>query len=278
MKLIVRTEVALALQDCRIARACDGRVEIVEGSPSVRTFPPRVSSGLGLCLKRDPRAHDVRADGRALSYPGWSLCVRPPGCTWSSAAVGAPFVSIDIEPEILPGDAAFAPMSFLAPDEIALESLASRLLAARDVLARDEALVEIVARLAAHDLLHADEALGSTGGPAAAARARERLAADPGTELGLDELARDAGCNKYLLVRAFKRRWGITPHAMRLCLRIEAARARLARGEPPAEVAAAVGFADQSHLGRHFKRIVGIAPMAYARQARAFVVNPAAVE
>src|SRR5690349_10372489 len=118
MKLIVRTEVALALQDCRIARACDGRVEIVEGSPTVRAFPQRVSTGLGLCLKRDARAHDVRADGRALSYPGRSLCVRPPGCAWSSAAVGAPFLSIDIEPAILPADAAFAPMSFLAPEAI----------------------------------------------------------------------------------------------------------------------------------------------------------------
>jgi AraC-like DNA-binding protein len=34
---------------------------------------------------------------------------------------------------------------------------------------------------------------------------------------------------------------------------------------PPAEVAAEAGFADQAHLGRHFKRVVGVPPGAYQR-------------
>ena len=43
------------------------------------------------------------------------------------------------------------------------------------------------------------------------------------------------------------------------------ARGLLAGGMPPAEAAAAAGFADQAHLGRHFKRIVGVPPGAYQR-------------
>jgi AraC-like DNA-binding protein len=42
------------------------------------------------------------------------------------------------------------------------------------------------------------------------------------------------------------------------------ARGLLDRGVPPAQ-AAAVGFADQAHLSRHFKRIVGVPPGAYQR-------------
>jgi AraC-like DNA-binding protein len=37
----------------------------------------------------------------------------------------------------------------------------------------------------------------------------------------------------------------------------------IAAGTRPADAAAAVGFADQSHLNRHFKRILGITPGRY---------------
>ena len=43
------------------------------------------------------------------------------------------------------------------------------------------------------------------------------------------------------------------------------ARGLLDGGMPPAEVAAAAGFAAQAHLGRHFKRIVGVPPGAHQR-------------
>ncbi|WP_299690788.1 hypothetical protein [Hydrocarboniphaga sp.] len=42
-------------------------------------------------------------------------------------------------------------------------------------------------------------------------------------------------------------------------------------------MAAAVGFADQAHLARHFTRIVGITPGEYAKQIRrsVFAMRPA---
>jgi len=49
-----------------------------------------------------------------------------------------------------------------------------------------------------------------------------------------------------------------------------AARALLARGIAPAEVAAQVGFADQSHLGRWFKRAYRITPAKYLHSAQTF--------
>jgi len=39
----------------------------------------------------------------------------------------------------------------------------------------------------------------------------------------------------------------------------------LARGEPPAQVAAACGFASQSHFGARFQEATGLTPGRYAR-------------
>jgi AraC-like DNA-binding protein len=262
----VEAPAKVALEDCRIVRACDDLVEVVVGSPRLRVFPRRLSTGLGVCLKLQGPRHGVIAAGRALAFPGRSICVRPPGCVWSSDPVDAEFLSIDLDPQLLPEDAVFAPMTILSASAIAVASFVRRLLAPPERLVRDEALVELVDELASHRLLHADATAARDGGEAAVVRARERVGEELGEELGLDELARDVGCNKFLLLRAFKRRYGITPHAMRVCLRIEAARTLLAKGESPAHVAARVGFTDQSHFGRHFKRIVGLTPAAYRTQ------------
>jgi AraC-like DNA-binding protein len=70
-------------------------------------------------------------------------------------------------------------------------------------------------------------------------------------------------------VRCFTRRFGIAPHRYLVARCIEAARGRLLDGEPVAQVAAGVGFHDQAHLTRHFKRHVGTIPARYAASERA---------
>ncbi|ANZ21221.1 Helix-turn-helix domain [Streptomyces noursei ATCC 11455] len=47
--------------------------------------------------------------------------------------------------------------------------------------------------------------------------------------------------------------------------RVELARRLLLDGRTPTAVAAEIGFYDQSHLTRHFKRILGVTPGRYAR-------------
>jgi transcriptional regulator GlxA family with amidase domain len=61
------------------------------------------------------------------------------------------------------------------------------------------------------------------------------------------------------------RRTGLPPHALQLALRIRKARRLLESGESIADVAAATGFADQSHLHRHFQRSLGLTPGEYRR-------------
>jgi AraC-like DNA-binding protein len=70
------------------------------------------------------------------------------------------------------------------------------------------------------------------------------------------------------LVRCFSRTFGIAPHRYLLARRIDAARRRLLEGEPVAQVATGVGFHDQAHLTRHFKRHVGTTPASYASATR----------
>ncbi len=43
------------------------------------------------------------------------------------------------------------------------------------------------------------------------------------------------------------------------------ARQLLQMGMPCVDVALALGFADQSHFSKHFKRIVGVPPGVYSR-------------
>nr|WP_245681047.1 AraC family transcriptional regulator [Glycomyces harbinensis] len=66
------------------------------------------------------------------------------------------------------------------------------------------------------------------------------------------------------LVRAFGIEFGIAPHQYLLSRRVDRARRMLLAGRPAHAVAAGTGFHDQSHLTRHFKRIVGTTPARYA--------------
>jgi AraC-like DNA-binding protein len=104
-----------------------------------------------------------------------------------------------------------------------------------------------------------------------------RLACDylgdrPERNVGLDELAAVAGTGKFRLIRVFRERTGLPPHALHLAHRIRAARRLLEAGKTAAETASATGFADQSHLHRHFHRGLGLTPGEY--QKRFTAQNP----
>ena len=84
----------------------------------------------------------------------------------------------------------------------------------------------------------------------------------------LNDAGAELGASPTHLVRCFTRTFGVAPHAYVLGRRIDAARRHLLDGRPLAEVAVAVGFHDQSHLTRHFRRHVGTTPARYVRPAR----------
>lgn len=96
-------------------------------------------------------------------------------------------------------------------------------------------------------------------------RAREFLLDHVAEDVTLDALADHARADKFHLCRAFSRELGFPPYAFLTQARIARARILLQRGVRPSDVAPLVGFCDQSQLHRHFVRIVGCTPGAYAR-------------
>lgn len=102
-----------------------------------------------------------------------------------------------------------------------------------------------------------------TGADARVATVRELLDDRAEENVGLDELAAAAGVSRFHLIRVFQRRYGLTPFAYQRNRRIEKARAVLRSGKSIADAAAAAGFADQSHLGRSFRAVMGSTPGEY---------------
>lgn len=79
-------------------------------------------------------------------------------------------------------------------------------------------------------------------------------------DVTLAELAGLASVSVPTLVRRYRAEVGMAPHAYLISRRVEIARASLLAGAAVATAAAAAGFADQSHLHRHFTRLVGVTP------------------
>ncbi|MFJ4345635.1 AraC family ligand binding domain-containing protein [Pseudomonas sp. NPDC089401] len=102
--------------------------------------------------------------------------------------------------------------------------------------------------------------------PLTAQRARDFLHAHLDQDISLEQVAQACGVDRFRLTRAFKAAFGLAPHAYLIQLRLSRARRLLAQGSTPAEVAVALGFADQSHLGRWFRRAYRLTPADYRRR------------
>jgi AraC-like DNA-binding protein len=103
----------------------------------------------------------------------------------------------------------------------------------------------------------------------AVARAIEHIQDCYARRITLNGVAEAAGISRYAVLRAFRRMVGIPPYAFVTQVRIEHAKHLLRAGVGIAAVSQRVGFADQSHLTRHFKRLMGVTPGVFARGARA---------
>lgn len=131
-------------------------------------------------------------------------------------------------------------------------------------LARDQSLDDMIGLLTRHLCTRAASDLNDSTNTMN--RAREYLHEHMENDVGLDELARHAGIDRFRLTRQFSKAFGLSPHAYLVRLRLRSARTLLAQGHDPTQVAIQVGFSDQSHLGRWFQRAYRLTPGAYQRQ------------
>ncbi|HUN46015.1 MAG TPA: AraC family transcriptional regulator [Stellaceae bacterium] len=95
---------------------------------------------------------------------------------------------------------------------------------------------------------------------AALERVRAAIAAAPTVPHRASDLEREAGLDRWTLARQFRAAFGTSPTRFRTLRQLDRARALLKRGTPLAEAALEVGFADQCHMTRHFKRAYGLSP------------------
>ena len=121
----------------------------------------------------------------------------------------------------------------------------------------------VVARDAADS---SDAVMRARGGlrPRALRHVREYILAHLEEDLSNHVLAKLVGLSAYHFSRAFKQSAGVSPHRFVLQSRVERAKHLLGETELSlAEIALIVGFGDQSHCARWFRKIVGITPSRF---------------
>jgi AraC-like DNA-binding protein len=92
---------------------------------------------------------------------------------------------------------------------------------------------------------------------------RALICAQVECDLTLAQLAQASGWSGYQLIRKFKRAFGQTPHAFQIDQRLNRAKTLLKQGAGLSDVAHQLGFADQAHFQRHFRKRHATTPKNY---------------
>ena len=96
---------------------------------------------------------------------------------------------------------------------------------------------------------------------------KREIIGNPELELSIDQMSQKVNISSYHMIRKFSDENGLTPHKFQMQCRIRKAQQLLRDGYKVIDVAQMVGFCDQSHLDRVFKKQVGISPEQYANSA-----------
>ncbi len=100
-------------------------------------------------------------------------------------------------------------------------------------------------------------------------QAIEYIQAHLAEDLSLEAMATEVGMSRFYFCRVFKQSTGITPYQYLIKCRIERAKVLLGQRKlSPADIALEVGFSNQSHFTKHFKRLVGVTPKKFSRRSQ----------
>jgi AraC-like DNA-binding protein len=206
-------------------------------------------------------------DGAPRRAPAGTVSLLPPHVAHdgrSAAPGGFRKRVVYLDADWLPADLVGASVDRPVLPELtaATRALHAALLHPGDELGAEAVLARIRERTLGH--LTGSEARVASA-PALAALLRELLDAHTVTGLTLADAARTLETTAGALARSFQQAYGISPHRYLVGRRVDRARHLLTDGWPPADAAIASGFFDQAHLTRHFARVLGITPAAYAR-------------
>ncbi|MGW7316494.1 helix-turn-helix domain-containing protein [Streptomyces sp. NPDC054865] len=251
-----------------------GIAEVFHARFTAHAYPAHVHDTWTLMLLDGGRvdfALDRERHGAGLRD---QVILLPPGVTHDGRTVTETgfrkrvlYLDTSVLPERLTGAAVDAPLLRDAALGARLDGL-HRALAAPDPLEAETRLAFVGERLRWW-LAGRRPASYEAPGAGVAVRLRELLDARVVEGVTLAQAAAAlGGVHPTHLVRAFRRAYGLPPHAYLVGRRVARARELLLAGAPAAEAATAAGFHDQAHLTRHFGRHVGIGPAGFARSGR----------
>lgn len=96
---------------------------------------------------------------------------------------------------------------------------------------------------------------------------KNAIIGNPEMELSIADMSQRVSISSYHLIRKFSSENGLTPHKFQMQCRIRKAQELLREGYRVIEVAQMVGFCDQSHMDRVFRKQLGISPEEYIKSA-----------
>jgi AraC-like DNA-binding protein len=256
-------------------------VELGHGRNVAHSFPRHWHDDFHLSLITE-RAGRLECRGRSYHAPAGSLSLIPPGEVHANPCdpVGCSFRNMYVDPRILLDVAAhvtgragsfpdFTPR-LIVDSEIAraFSKLHHALEGSGVRLQQESELSAFLAHLI-HRYAEQRPSPSRVGRESAAVRrTREFIAEHFAESISLAALANLTGLSPFHLNHAFCLEIGIPPHAYQIQVRITRAKAMLLRRVPISEVAFTMGFADQSHFARHFRRLTGITPAEYASRSQ----------
>lgn len=209
------------------------------------------------------------------SLPGQVIVLHPDELHDGGAGTedGLRYRILYLEPSLLLDCLAGTALPFVEDAVVSDPGLRGTLLSALAPL--DEELddlfvADFIAQLTQHLKHHAGEPAKPMGRTAwrAAALARDYIEENAGRPVRSDELEAVTGLDRYALSRHFRATYSTSPHRFLLMRRLQRARRMIEMGEQLAETAVAVGFSDQSHFNRHFKKAFGLTPGRWAALVR----------
>jgi AraC-like DNA-binding protein len=261
----------------------DAGIAVAPSSPGIARIAARIHG-----QAYAPHRHDTYSLGITLhgvqtfsyrgvsrvSLPGQILVLHPDEVHDGAAGTDAGLVyrMLYLEPALLRDalGSSFSGLPFLSEPVIddprfraalstPLEDLASPV----DDLLRDQFTAATADALTRHAGLPARRA-----GPVdtrAIERARAFLSENLARPVSSQEIEAVSGLDRFSLARQFRALSGTSPHRYLTMRRLDRARTLIAGGDTLSDVAVSVGFSDQSHLNRQFKKAFGLTPGAWAR-------------
>lgn len=224
------------------------------------------------------------ADGLLMGQPAvpYSVCVIPSGHSFQGRVDGeAEFISLFLDPGLVAGAAAaenprrqIELVEKTTASDLLVSNVAMALLRERGSNGLSGRLyAESLANLlAVHLLRHYSEphpGFRSSGGGLTGYKLRKVtnfIEENHERDLALAEMAGAAGISPFHFAREFKRATGLAPHQYLIKVRIDRAKAWLAKSELPiVEVGLRAGFNNQSHFTRLFHHRTGLTPKAYRK-------------